>query len=92
MRAFVEIRKVAVQHKSIAEELKLLAERLGEHDVQLGKINDTIETLLDKKQKKKPGRTGGGSGVNKKNNSPVQKDEKSFNSEPSFSISQYKCL
>ena len=49
MRAFVEIRKVALQHKSIAGKLKLLEDRLGVHDVQLGKIYDTIETLLDKK-------------------------------------------
>ncbi|HEX7904196.1 MAG TPA: ORF6N domain-containing protein [Chitinophagaceae bacterium] len=49
MRAFVEIRRAVMNHKSIAGKLKSLEERLGEHDAQLNKIYDAIENLLDKK-------------------------------------------
>lgn len=53
VRAFVEIRRIILQNKSIADKLKLLEERLGEHDVQLSKIYDAIENLLDKKADEK---------------------------------------
>lgn len=49
IRAFAEIRKVALHNKNIADKLKLLEDRIGEHDLQLGRIYDTIEDLLDKK-------------------------------------------
>lgn len=49
MRAFVEMRKTVVQNRNIAGKLKQLEDRLGEHDIQLGKIYDAIEDLLDKK-------------------------------------------
>jgi phage regulator Rha-like protein len=49
MRAFVEMRKAIIHNRNITSKLKLLEDRLGEHDIQLNKIYDTIENLLDKK-------------------------------------------
>lgn len=49
MRAFVEMRNTIIKNKNIAMKLKVLEDRLGEHDIQLNKIYDTIENLLDKK-------------------------------------------
>jgi hypothetical protein len=49
MRAFVEIRKAIINNKNIAGKLKALEERLGEHDIQLNRIYDAIENLMDKK-------------------------------------------
>ncbi|HEX7458622.1 MAG TPA: ORF6N domain-containing protein [Ginsengibacter sp.] len=49
MRAFVDIRKFALSHKSIAEQIKILKNKLGEHDVQLNQIYEAIENLLDNK-------------------------------------------
>ncbi len=47
MRAFVEMRRIAISDKNIAQQIKLLIERIDEHDVQLGAIYNTIENLLD---------------------------------------------
>lgn len=49
MRAFVEMRNAIINNKSIALKMKMLEDRLGEHDIQLHNIYDTIENLLDKK-------------------------------------------
>jgi len=49
MRAFVEIRKILLQQTDLKEQLKLIKEQIGEHDVQLNQIYDAIENLLDKK-------------------------------------------
>lgn len=49
MRAFVEIRKVLLQETDLKEQLKLIKERIGEHDVQLNQIYDALENLLDDK-------------------------------------------
>lgn len=49
MRAFVELRRVLLQQTDIKEQLKLIQERLSEHDVQLNQIYDSIENLLDDK-------------------------------------------
>ena len=49
MRAFVEIRKVLLQESDLKEQLKLIKERIGEHDVQLNQIYDAMENLLDEK-------------------------------------------
>jgi ORF6N domain len=57
MRAFVEIRKSIVENRKIVSKLKLLEDRLGEHDIQLGKIYDAIEDLLDKKAEEENWRT-----------------------------------
>ncbi|MBX9783800.1 MAG: ORF6N domain-containing protein [Chitinophagaceae bacterium] len=49
MRAFVEIRRVLLQETDLKEQLKLIKERIGEHDVQLSQIYDALENLLDEK-------------------------------------------
>ena len=49
MRAFVEIRRAIINNKNIGNKLKMLEEKLGEHDVQLNQIYDAIENLMDKK-------------------------------------------
>lgn len=47
MRAFVEVRKVLLEQTDIKEQLRLIQERISEHDVQLSQIYDSIENLLD---------------------------------------------
>ncbi len=49
MRAFVEIRKILLRENDLKEQLQLIKERLGEHDVQLNQIYDAMENLLDEK-------------------------------------------
>ena len=49
MRAFVETRKLLHSNKKIAEQIKMLFDRIGEHDVQLGAIYDALENLMDEK-------------------------------------------
>ncbi len=49
IRAFVEIRRVLLQQTDIKEQLRLIQERITEHDVQLSQIYDSIENLLDEK-------------------------------------------
>ncbi len=53
VRAFVEMKKLTVQHKNVWKQLeelrKEIHQRLGEHDVQLSAIYDAIENLLDEK-------------------------------------------
>jgi phage regulator Rha-like protein len=49
MRAFVEVRRVIAQQTDLREQLKLIKERLGEHDAQLNHIYDAMENLLDEK-------------------------------------------
>ena len=49
MRAFVEIRKLGVGNNKVAEQIKILFERMGEHDVQLAAIYDAMENLMDEK-------------------------------------------
>ena len=53
MRAFVETRKLLHSNKKIAEQIKMLFDRIGEHDVQLGAIYDAIENLMDEKTEAK---------------------------------------
>jgi len=49
MRAFVEIWKVLLQQTDFKVQLKLIKEKLGEHDAQLNQIYDAMENLLDEK-------------------------------------------
>lgn len=49
MRAFVEVRRVLLQQTDMKEQLRLIQERITEHDVQLSQIYDSIENLLDDK-------------------------------------------
>jgi hypothetical protein len=53
MRAFVETRKLIHGNKKVAEQIKTLFERIGEHDVQLAAIYDAMENLMDEKLDKK---------------------------------------
>jgi phage regulator Rha-like protein len=49
MRAFVEVRKALLKQSDMKEQLKLIRERIGEHDAQLNQIYDALENLLDEK-------------------------------------------
>ena len=49
VRAFIELKKSALQYSGVIEQIKLLREYLGEHDVQLNGIYEAIENLLDDK-------------------------------------------
>lgn len=49
MRAFVAIRKIILLQQDVAEQLKQIKERIGEHDIQLSQIYDAIENMLDEK-------------------------------------------
>jgi hypothetical protein len=49
MRAFVEIRRLALKQNDLKEQLEEIKQRLGEHDMQLNGIYDAIENLLDEK-------------------------------------------
>ncbi len=53
MRAFVEIRRIALKQDDLRGQLQEIKQRLGEHDVQLSSIYDAIENLLDEKVEKK---------------------------------------
>ncbi len=49
VRAFVELRKFALLHKDVLEQIKELKDKLTSHDVQLNQIYNAIESLLDDK-------------------------------------------
>src|SRR5205085_5902275 len=49
MRAFVEIRHIALQQSDVRQQLLEIKQRIGEHDVQLSTIYDALENLLDEK-------------------------------------------
>jgi hypothetical protein len=49
MRAFVEIRRIALRQNDLKEQFKEIRHRLGEHDAQLAGIYDAIENLMDEK-------------------------------------------
>lgn len=49
MRVFVEIRKTLLVQNDIREQIKLIRERLGEHDAQRNHTYDAMENLLDEK-------------------------------------------
>lgn len=53
VRAFIALRKWAIEHRDIMEQLSELKQRIGEHDVQLSQIYDAIENLLDSKVEEK---------------------------------------
>lgn len=52
VRAFIELKKTASQFKELSEQLELIKQHLGEHDVQLNGIYEAIENLLDDKVEK----------------------------------------
>jgi phage regulator Rha-like protein len=47
IRMFIEMKRVLIKNATIKGQLQEMRERIGEHDVQLNKIYDTIEHLLD---------------------------------------------
>lgn len=53
MRAFVEIRRFAVQQSNVKEQLKEIQMRLGKNDEQLSQIYDAMENMLDEKTAQK---------------------------------------
>lgn len=53
MRAFVEVRRALLQESDLKAQLKLIKERLGDHDAQLNQIYDAMENLLDEKAAQK---------------------------------------
>jgi phage regulator Rha-like protein len=52
VRAFIDLKKNALQYNEIIEQIESLKHHLGEHDVQLNKIYEAIENLLDDKTDK----------------------------------------
>ena len=49
VRAFIELKKAALQYSGIIEQIQLLKEHLGEHDSQLNAIYTALENLMDDK-------------------------------------------
>ena len=49
VRAFIALRKFAIQYKDILEQLDGLREKIGGHDAQLNQIYEALENMLDKK-------------------------------------------
>lgn len=49
MRAFVAIRRLALQQMDVQEQLQEIKEKLDDHDAQLNHIYDAMENLLDEK-------------------------------------------
>lgn len=49
VRAFIALRKFAIQYKDILEQLNGLREKIGSHDAQLNQIYEALENMLDKK-------------------------------------------
>jgi len=53
VRAFIELKKSALQYRHLADQIQTLRMHLGKHDVQLNSIYEAIENLLDDKVDKK---------------------------------------
>jgi hypothetical protein len=53
VRAFIALKQYMVTRKGLAEHLRVILDRLDEHDVQLSAIYDAIENLLDEKVEEK---------------------------------------
>lgn len=53
MRAFIEIRRVLIQENDLREQMRLIKERIGEHDAQLNQLYDAMENLLDERAHQK---------------------------------------
>jgi phage regulator Rha-like protein len=49
VRAFIELKKAALQYSDFFEQIQLLKEHLGEHDSQLNAIYTVLENLMDDK-------------------------------------------
>ena len=53
VRAFIALRKFAMQYTELLEQLQELREKIGNHDTQLNQIYNAIENLLDEKVEQK---------------------------------------
>jgi len=49
VRAFIALRKFAIQYKDILEQLYGLKEKIGSHEAQLNQIYEALENMLEKK-------------------------------------------
>jgi len=49
VRAFIELKNSTLRYDSIIEQIQLLKQHLGEHDVQLNAIYTALENLMDDK-------------------------------------------
>jgi hypothetical protein len=49
VRAFIELKNSALRYDGIIEQIQLLRQHLGEHDVQLNAIYTALENLMDDK-------------------------------------------
>ena len=49
VRAFIALKRFALQHSEILDQINELRDRIGGHDAQLNQIYDAIENLLDEK-------------------------------------------
>ena len=58
IRAFVEIRKLAYSNKKLAEQLKLVFNKLDGHDAQFAAIYEAMENLMDEKTEEKVKKIG----------------------------------
>ena len=52
VRAFIGLKKNTLQYKEVIQQIENLKNHLGEHDVQLNKIYEAIENLLEDKTEK----------------------------------------
>jgi phage regulator Rha-like protein len=50
VRAFVGLKKFAIESKELADQMYLLRQRIGEHDAQLNQIYNAIENILEEKK------------------------------------------
>ena len=48
VRAFIALKQFADRYKELTDKIEPLFERLNEHDIQLSKIYDVLENMLDK--------------------------------------------
>lgn len=53
VRAFIALRKFALQYNELLEQLNELRDKVGNHDAQLNQIYNAIENLLDHKEETK---------------------------------------
>lgn len=53
VRAFVALKRFAIQYNDILEQMQELRQRIGVHDAQLDGIYEAIENLLDEKVEQK---------------------------------------
>lgn len=53
MRAFTRLRRLLYSNKDIEEKLKQVAKKVGQHDIEIGLIINSMNKLIDEKKKPK---------------------------------------